>query len=320
MQNSIENKYAPIVMFVYNRADHFEQTYQALADCPEAKESVLYVFSDGAKNEEGAAKVHEVRNALHAAEQEGRFQEFHIIESPVNKGLAKSVITGVTEVINQYGSAIVVEDDCVVSPFFLKYMNCALEAYKDNNKIGSIAGYTPVFAFPENYKEDIFLTYRSCSWGWATWKDRWDTVDWDMSYMKYFYRNPSLIRRINSCGNDRFLRLYRQTKSNSSSWSVRFGAQLVLNGQYTVYPRFSYVSNIGCDASGEHSRAEDAQTMQVDLCKAIKSPVLTEPKYNEEIQKTMKKHYSGGAVSDVKRLLATVAIMIKERLKGTVAS
>ena len=53
--------YAPIVMFVYNRADHFTQTYEALAKCPEAKNSILYVFSDGAKNDNAKPQVEQVR-------------------------------------------------------------------------------------------------------------------------------------------------------------------------------------------------------------------------------------------------------------------
>lgn len=316
MQESSKKNYAPIVMFVYNRADHFEQTYQALAACPEAKGSELFIFSDGAKNETGAIKVQEVREALQAVKEKNDFLALHIIESSVNKGLATSVITGVSQVMEDFGQAIVVEDDCVVSPYFLHYMNKALDFYRDDERIGSVAGYTPVFPFPEDYTEDVFLTYRSCSWGWATWKDRWDTVDWDMDYMKEFYRHPKLVRKINSCGADRFIRLYRQTKGNSSSWSVRFGAQLVLNEQYTVYPRNSYVSNIGCDASGVHSSAEDAEIAQVDLHKAIAEPELRKLSYVPRIQKVMKKHYSGGVISDIKRFLLTNAIVIKERLKG----
>lgn len=315
MQENCKKTYAPIVMFVYNRVDHFEQTYRALAACPEAKDSELFIFSDGSKNETGAVKVQEVRDALWAAKEKNEFYSIHIIESPVNKGLAKSVIAGVSQVIESFGKAIVVEDDCVVSPFFLHFMNKALNAYASDKRIGSIAGYTPVFSFPEDYKEDVFLTFRSCSWGWATWKDRWDTVDWDMGYMKQFYRNPGLIRKMNSCGADRFLRLYRQTKGNSSSWSVRFGAQLVMNDQYTVYPRYSYVSNIGCDASGVHSRVEDAETMRVDLSKAIVKPQLPHLEYQPGIQKVMKKHYSAGMVSDIKRFAATTMIVLKERMK-----
>ena len=315
MQESVKERFAPIVMFVYNRADHFEQTYRALSKCPEAKDSVLFVFSDGPKNEAGAAKVQEVRYALRAAQEECAFKEFHIVESSENKGLKESIISGVSHVLSKYGRVIVLEDDCVVAPSFLGFMNMCLDTYSENSKVGSIAGFMPSMEYLYNAERDVFFAYRSCSMGWATWKDRWDTINWTIPIINRFYEQPKLIRKLNSCGTDRFLRLYRQTKGNSSSWSIRFGAQLVLNDQYTVYPRYSYVSNIGCDASGVHSRVEDAASVQVDLSKAIENPKLTEVEFDPRVQKAMKKHYSAGIVSDVKRFLATAGIVLRERLK-----
>ena len=153
---------APIIIFVYNRADHFVQTYNALAACKEAKESELYIFSDGAKNEAGKQKVDEVRAAVAVIKNAGDFKAVTVTESPVNRGLAASVIAGVTEVMNKYGKAIVVEDDCKVSPCFLNYINGALDYYEDNKKIGSIAGFTPMIDLPDYYKNDVFAAYRSC--------------------------------------------------------------------------------------------------------------------------------------------------------------
>lgn len=302
-------------MFVYNRADHFHATYEALAACPEAKDCDLFIFSDGWKSEEGKPKVLEVRNAVAEAAEERKFRSVTVRESPENRGLAASVIAGVSEVIQTYGSVIVVEDDCCTSPHFLRYMNRCLRFFESDPKIGAISGYCPVFPFPETYTADLFLTYRSCSWGWATWTDRWSKVDWTKAGYQKLLTTPSLIRKLNSCGNDRFLRLYRQTKGNGSSWSVRFGAHLVLQDQYTVYPRYSYVQNIGCDASGVHSRAEDAESMRVDLSKAIPDPKMEKLTLQPAIQKAMKKHYSAGVLSDMKRFAAAVAIVCKERIK-----
>ena len=307
--------YAPIIIFVYNRADHFIQTYNALAACKEAKESDLFIFSDGAKNESGKAKVDEVRAAVNTVKDSGDFKSVTVAESPVNKGLATSVISGVTQVINNYGKAIVVEDDCKVSPFFLNYINKSLDYYKNNKKIGSIAGYTPMIDLPDSYKDDVFAAYRSCSWTWATWADRWKNVDWELKKIKDFYKSPKLIKKLNSNGSDRFIRLYRQTKGNGSSWSVRFGAHLVKNNLLTIYPRYSYNSNIGCDESGVHSKADDAEKMRVDLSKAIENPVLTDVEIDKQIQKIMKKHYSYGFISEIKKFIATALIVIKERLR-----
>lgn len=306
---------APIVMFVYNRADHFKQTYEALSKCIGAEESVLYIFSDGAKTEKDISKVNEVRMTLKDVAKEARFQKVHIVESETNRGLAASVIAGVTQVLAEYGRLIVVEDDCMPSPYFLSFMNLCLQEYEEKRKVGAIAGFAPPISFPESFHEDVYFAYRSCSWGWATWKDRWDGVDWELKEVSDFYKNPALIQKLNANGMDRFIRLHRQTQGNGSSWSVRFGAHLVKNDQLTVYPRYSYIQNIGCDASGVHSQAKDAEKMRVDLSKVIESPRLTEPSVNPEIQRIMKKHYSAGIVSDIKRTIATVAIVLKERWK-----
>lgn len=308
--------YAPIVLFVYNRADHFSKTYAALSKCAEAKESELFIFSDGAKNEKAENGVEEVRAFAHSVKNSGDFKRTEIFESPMNKGLAVSVINGVTNIIEKYGKVIVVEDDCVVSPYFLSFMNNALDYYENNKKIGSIAGYTPVIDYPDDYKNDVFAAYRSCSCSWATWEDRWQGVDWELKEISDFYKSPKLIKKLNSNGSDRFMRLYRQTKGNGSSWSVRFGAHLVKNNLSTVYPRYSYITNIGCDESGVHSQTEDAEKMRVDLSKAIESPEFCNVEIDGRIQKIMKKHYSYGFVSDAKKFIATVLIVIKERIKG----
>ena len=308
-------KQAPVVMFVYNRADHFMKTYEALSKCEGAKDTDLFVFSDGAKRECDMEKVNSVRAAVREVQKDNLFHTVEVIESPVNKGLAVSVIGGVTQVLEKYGRVIVVEDDCVTSPYFLNFMNSSLVFYEKEKCVGAIAGYTPSLKYPEKYNEDVFFAYRSCSCGWATWKDRWENIDWKLENMKDFYKNPKLVQKLNSNGNDRFIRLYRQTKGNGSSWSVRFGAHLVKNDQFTVYPRYSYIQNIGCDESGVHSKSEDAAKMRVDLSKAIENPRLIKPEINVEIQKIMKKHYSAGVKSDVKRTVATKLIVMKERLK-----
>ena len=131
-----------------------------------------------------------------------------------------------------------------------------------------------------------------------------------------FCKKPSLIKKLNANGNDRFMRLYRQTKGNGSSWSVRFGAHLVKNNWLTVYPRYSYIKNIGCDESGVHSKSEDAEKMSVDLSKTIASPILSDVTLNKKIQKIMRKHYSYGLLSDIKKFIAATLIVIKENLKG----
>lgn len=305
--------YAPIVMFVYNRADHFKETVTALAKCDEAKHSELYIFSDAAKNSKAENDVNAVRELAHEIEQSGIFKYTEVIESESNKGLAASVIAGVSIVIDKFGKAIVLEDDCVPSPYLLKFMNNCLDFYENKKNIGSIAGFAPPIQFPTDYNADVFVAFRSCSWGWATWKDRWDNVDWDLKNIKSIYNDKKIIKKLNSNGSDRMIRLYRQTLGNGNSWSVKFGTHLVLNDMMTVYPRYSYINNIGCDNTGVHSRAVDAEKIRVDINKSIENPDITDVKIDKRIQKKMKKYYSGGFVSDIKRFLYTKMIIFKNK-------
>ena len=307
--------YAPVVLFVHNRADHFVQTFAALSACPEAKETDLYIFADGAKSPAGQEKVDACRRAVREAAETGAFKSVHIAESPKNRGLAASVIAGVTEVIEACGSAVVLEDDCVCSPYFLRFMNAALRAFAADRRIGAVAGYAPPIEFPETYRADVFTCYRSCSWGWATWRDRWENVDWELKDIDGFYRDKTLVKRFNADGADRFMRLYRQTTGDGSSWSVRFGLHLVKNDMLTVYPRYSLIRNIGCDDSGVHSKAVDEKTAAVDLSKAVADPEVKFVAPDEAIRRRLREFYSGGAFSDLKRFGARTLVLMKEKRK-----
>lgn len=314
MNNNMSNSsFAPVVLFVYNRVDHLQQTYEALLQCEEVKDTPLYIYSDAPKNDSVKSGVEEVRNYIEHIKNENKFKEIQVIHSQINKGLAQSIITGISEVIKTHGKVIVLEDDCVPSLYFLSFINDCLLKYEDDMSIGSIAGYSPPLKFANDYNLDIFLARRSCSWGWATWENRWCDVDWNMKYANQFIKNRNLINRLNSNGSDRFIRYYRQTKGNGSSWSIRFGAHHALKDWWVIYPRYSYIQNIGCDESGVHSRKEDAEKVQVNLEKAIKHPVIDKPEIRMDIQKNMKDFYSGGIISDAKRFIVTVLICMKGR-------
>ncbi|MBQ6570554.1 MAG: glycosyltransferase [Clostridia bacterium] len=305
--------YAPIVIFVYNRADHFTKTYNALSLCPEARESDLIIFSDGAKNAEGQQAVDLVRKAADEAAKKNDFKSVTVIKREKNWGLAASIIDGVTDVLNKYGCIIVLEDDVLASPYLLKYFNKALDFYKNDKSVGCLAGYTPKLDLGD-YDKDVFAARRSCSCCWATWKDRWEGVDWSMGFMKDFYSDYSLVKALNSNGNDRFMRLYRQSKKNSQSWSIRFGAHLIMNNYMTVYPRYSYIENIGCDLSGVHSAVEDAKSMEVDLEKAIADPRFESLTPDPRIQKILYRFYSGSTLRALRREAVTRAVWLRERL------
>lgn len=305
--------YAPIALFVYNRVDFFQKTFEALKMCLDADKSDLFIFSDGPKDDKARPAVKEIRCILKDLASDKSFHKVTVVNSETNKGLATSIIQRVSSVISEYGQVIVLEDDCVPSQYFLRYMNTALEYYENDKTIGSIAGYAEMIDLPDDYCDDVYLSRRSCSWGWSTWADRWSCVDWKLKNASNIFKSPKLIRRINEDGTDRLMRLYRQTKKNTQSWSICFGAYHILNDWYVVNPRFSYIYNIGDDGSGVHTK-EGELTNQYDLSLAIKEPHMKDLVYDRRIQKSLKEKASPGAFTECKRLLAAGVIVIKTNL------
>ena len=243
--------YAPIIVFAFNRPDLLKSCVASLLANEEAAASDLYVFVDGPRPEKPSDKrqVNAVRNYISTITG---FKSLHYQFAEQNQGLAPSVINGVTSVINYFGRAIVVEDDLFVSDNFLAFMNAGLEKYRNNTDVFSICGYSNRVKAPKDYAYDSYFCVRSSSWGWATWKDRWDSVDWDLSDWQYHRRNA---RRFNRWGgSDCWRMLSYWHKGRVSSWAIRFGYSQFLQNKVSLYPLVSKVRNDGFDGSGTNGQ------------------------------------------------------------------
>jgi hypothetical protein len=241
---------APILLFVYNRPLHTKETVNALKKNYLSEKSDIFIFSDGSKNELDFDAVTKVRQYIKTI---SHFKSVSIITRNKNLGLAKSIITGVTEIINIYGRVIVVEDDMVTEFSFLEYMNNALSFYKYNSTIGSISGYKYPGSLPKIYKNDVFVFYRFCSWGWGTWKDEWNSVDFKLEPENSIFFNSDQKKRINRGGNDLFKMLKLQLRGEINSWAIMVNLSFSKYDKLTLYPSFdTLVHNSGLDGSGVH--------------------------------------------------------------------
>jgi hypothetical protein len=254
---------APIALFAFRRPDHLSACLSSLRACDEAARSELIVFCDGPRgpqDEEGVAAVRRI-----AREADG-FAHVTVVERLENLGLAASVIGGVSDVLRTSERIIVVEDDLVVSPDFLAYLNAGLDLYEGDNDVVSIHAY--VFAVQEPLPQSFFLRGADC-WGWATWRRGWDVFDPD---------GARLLRELMARGEERAFDLdgsypYRamladQVAGRVDSWAVRWYASAFLAGKLTLYPGSSLVENIGQDGSGTHSTAStshDVAATHMDL-------------------------------------------------------
>lgn len=246
-----EKQLAPVVLFVYNRPDHTKRLLTSLNRAAEAPQTKLFVFSDSAKSEKAQGQVKAVRDCIAKfVREESRFQKVEVKEAAKNRGLAKSIISGVSEIIGKYGRVIVLEDDLEVSADFLNYMNGALDFYESKPEIWAISGYTfPMKAF-QYYHHDVYLSGRGCSWGWATWRDRWETVDWEVKDYASFKHNPMKRHAFARWGKDLPEMLDAYMYGEIHSWAIRWCYEAFKQGRMTVYPVQSRVRNGGTDGSG----------------------------------------------------------------------
>lgn len=305
---------APIVLFVYNRIDHTKQTIKALQNNTLAKESELYIYSDGSKNESIDASIINLRKYLKSIDG---FKSIKIIERKKNYGLANNIIEGVTDIISKHGSVIVLEDDLITSKYFLDYMNKALQAYKDNNQIYSITGFnfsSNFMKYPKTYKESVFLNIRPMSWSWATWIDRWEAVDWEIRDFDEFIHNSIQRKEFNRGGTDLTRMLKNQMKGKISSWYIRWVYNAYKQKKLTIYPRVSYVNNIGHDATGTHC-VEDSSDIysHTELNYNIISNLPDEITLNQQIVNNFNRGFNTNYFKVLKRKLKKISYRFQGR-------
>ena len=274
----------PIIVFCYNRPDHLEQTLDALSRNELADQSILYIYCDGPKegaSDEMRQKIADVRLV---ARKRQWCKEVHVVEAEKNKGLANSIIGGVTDVINKHGKVFVLEDDLVSSPHMLKFVNKALDFYEDYAGVFSISVNRPPLSkmeIPEDYPYDVFACQRSYSTGWGTWKDRWEKVDWSMDEFDRCKQNPDMLRALCRLGEDFPPMMQMQEDGKIDSWAVCFSFAHFKHHAVAILPCRSYVTNIGFDGTGTHSGTV-AYTYENDLSQSVVNPRMLDMVYEDD--------------------------------------
>ncbi|WP_228850338.1 FkbM family methyltransferase [Aegicerativicinus sediminis] len=241
---------APIVLFVYNRPEHTLKTLRALSENDLADKSELYIFADGPKPGADSQTLEDISRTREVLGQAQWCKEVHILERETNIGLANSVIDGVTQIVNKYGKVIVLEDDIVTSTGFLTYMNIGLNMYTSETRVYGISGYK--FPSFKPILDDTFFLPIMSSWGYGTWKDRWNRINFDAKDLFEKVKIKGVLNKLNF-GNLNFKQmLIQQIEGEIDSWAIRFYVSMFLDKGLFLYPRESLLINIGFDGSGVH--------------------------------------------------------------------
>ena len=276
---------APILLFVYNRPQHTQRGIESLLHNDLARDSRLIIYSDAPKTDADADSVRQVREYIHSI---SGFKEIEIVERTENWGLARSIIDGVTSAVNRYGRVIVLEDDLVVAPYFLQFMNDALETYKDEPRVGHIQAcdFTHDASLP-----DTFLIKWTGSWGWATWDRAWHLFQPDGTKLLTELRQRRLTRTFDFNGAYGFTRmLLRQIQGRNNSWAIRWNASLFLRDVLSLNVGKSLVRNEGFDGSGTNCGGGGlyASDLWMQPLQVVKPAVIEE---NKAARKAFERYY-----------------------------
>ena len=242
-------KLAPIAFFAYKRPEHTQRSLESLSQNEGAASSELFIYCDAAKQPEDIKAVKEVRKVAKSKQWCGKV---HIIEHENNIGCADSIIKGVTQTCQQYGRVIVVEDDLILSPYFLNYMNTTLDLYQDEEQVVQISGYMFPVALKDAKTDALFLPFTT-SWGWATWQRAWQDFDPEMRGYEKLKSNRKLRYKFDLNNSYKYFNMLdSQLNGKIDAWDIRwYLSTFMLNG-LTLYPKKSLVQNIGFDGSGTH--------------------------------------------------------------------
>lgn len=234
------------ILFTYSRSIHTKQVIDSLQQNTILPEK-LYIFQDGLKKDTDSNEWIKVNQYIHKID----WCDTEIIVSDNNKGLSASIISGINYVFKKYDAVIVLEDDCIPTANFIAFMNQCFEKYNNNKKIYSIGGYSwPIMLQKKEY--DIYGCGRISSWGWGTWKDRWEIYEKDYEIIKKMKQDKELSRNLAIWGNDLEDTLAGNVRGICDSWAVFWALNVILKQGICISPYQSFIKNIGMDGSGVH--------------------------------------------------------------------
>ncbi len=242
---------APVILFAYNRPEHTRKTLEGLKKNHLASQSTLYIFVDGPKQGASVEQINKIEQVKKVVREDNWCKEVIVIESESNKGLSRSVMDGVTNIVNKFGKVIVLEDDLVPDLWFLKFMNDSLTKYENNTDVACVSGY--IYPVKETMPTTFFIKGADC-WGWATWKRAWDLLNTDGTALLKELEAKKLAYDFTFFNAYPYMEMLKdQITGKNNSWAILWYASTYLKDKLVLYPGKSLIQNIGVDGSGVHS-------------------------------------------------------------------
>ena len=235
---------APVAVFAFKRLDLLKKTLAAAARSNGFTETPIHIFSDG-PNADSPSDSREVAALREWANKWSANHGAIVHEAITNQGLRRSIVGGVTEVLSSCDRVVVLEEDIIVSRWFLEFMNDALEALKERPDIFQVSGY---FVPTARRLPDTGLLRVPGSWGWGTWRRAWQWYRDDVAALLEEVRHSDPAAFDFGGAYSHLDALERNANGTLDTWLVRWYASIFLRNGLCVYPGKSLTRNIGFDA------------------------------------------------------------------------
>ena len=240
----------PIILFIYKRPEHLKITLDSLSKCDGYENYSFFVFGDGPKNKSEISDVLKTREV--AKNFLGNNAKYFFASN--NKGLASSVIDGISKILKKFESVIVIEDDLIFHKNFLDYITNALNYYSNNDKVSMVSGYMYNVPQFKEYQNQIFLPLIS-TWGWGTWSSAWKNFDPHAEGYQVLKTDKSIRNKFDCNNSYPFSRMLGlQMNGKIDSWGIRWYWSVFKNNGITCFPPNTLVLNNGFDNTATHGK------------------------------------------------------------------
>lgn len=234
-----------IIVFAYNRSRYLGKVLDGLKENKGV--SKLHIFQDGLKCEEHRDEWEKTQQVIKGID----WCEVIYEQSPYNKGLANSIVDGVNTVFEENDAVVVLEDDCVPHPLFMEYVTACLRKYQEDKRVFAVNGYSWNVDVQPN-GTDAYFAGRTCAWGWAMWKDRWQLYQQDYKMLARIRNDTYKSRQFDIWGQDLEGYLIGNINGSCDSWAVFRSLKCIELGGLCPTPYYSLIDNIGFDGTGVH--------------------------------------------------------------------
>ena len=262
-----------LAIFSFNRPQHLKILYETIHNFKLENKYCFHLFNDGPKiNKTPEIKlVHELTDKF-----AGLVKNFEVSRRTENFGLAKSIRSGLDSVFAIHGKAIILEDDIIPSKVFFEVIEFFLGNQEFNSSVGSITGANTT-QFPLLERRDFLMSKRHSSWGWATWADRWLSIDW--KYMdREFLEDKPVISKVRRVSPDLVGYAELQAAGKIDSWATGMNIDFIKRELLCIVPKKDLITNIGLDGSGTHGAKSMLKNQMISL---INEPELNFEKYSK---------------------------------------